>query len=122
MIDKLYEKIGGRSVINAAVDLFYKKVLADETLRPFFDGVDMGHLHARQSMFMSMLVGGEMVYTGRDVRMAHAGARASGMNDAHFDALLKHFRQALEEIGIAAQTVSEVMALVEATRNDVLGR
>jgi hypothetical protein len=36
MIDELYELIGGRKVIGDATDLFYRKVLADKTLRPFF--------------------------------------------------------------------------------------
>ncbi|MGB1061385.1 MAG: truncated hemoglobin, partial [Ketobacter sp.] len=37
----LYEKIGGEPAVDAAVDLFYKKVLADERIKHFFEGVDM---------------------------------------------------------------------------------
>ena len=122
MIDRLYEKIGGRSKINAAVELFYRKVMADERLYHFFDGVDLNHLHARQSMFLSMLMGGEVVYTGRQIRTAHAGPRKHGMDDTHFDALLAHFRTALEELGIDGEAVSEMMTRLEGTRKDVLGR
>ena len=122
MIDRLYETVGGRSTINAAVDLFYRKVLADDRLRHFFEDVDMDHLRARQSMFLTMLLGGGTVYTGRDIRAAHARPREKGLNDSHFDVLLRHFQASLEELGIAAEHVREVMRLLENTRVAVLGR
>ena len=37
----IYDKIGGKPALNAVVDEFYKRVLADESLAPVFDGVDM---------------------------------------------------------------------------------
>ena len=65
-VDTLYEIIGGRSKIHAAVDLFYQKVQADPSMKPFFDGQDMSRLRAGQSMFLSMLLGGKTVYTGKE--------------------------------------------------------
>lgn len=122
MADTLYETIGGRLRIKAAVDLFYQKVFADPSVGHFFEGVDLQGLHARQSMFVSMLLGGKMVYTGKDIRAAHAGSRMKGMTDAHFDTLLVHFRAALEEIQIHPEKVVKIMALLEGTRDAVLGR
>jgi truncated hemoglobin YjbI len=37
----LYEKLGGAPAVEAAVAHFYKKVMADPLLVPFFEGVDM---------------------------------------------------------------------------------
>src|SRR5207249_11840834 len=56
----------------------------------------LGHLLARQSMFISMLLGGRVVYiyTGKDITAAHAQPREQGLNDTHFDAFLKHSRAA----------------------------
>jgi hemoglobin len=122
MADTIYETIGGRLRIKAAVDLFYEKVYADPSLRHFFEGVDLQGLHARQSMFVSMLLGGKIVYTGKDIRAAHSSARFKGMNDAHFDKILKHFRAALEEIEVAPDNIVKIMVLLEDTRNAVLGR
>ena len=122
MADTLYETIGGRLRINAAVELFYAKVFADDSVRPFFEGVDVQGLYGRQSMFVSMLLGGKMVYTGKDLAQAHAGSRMKGMTDAHFDTLLKHFRAALNDIQIQPKRVVEIMALLEGTRDAVLGR
>ena len=32
----LYDKIGGQAAVNAAVDIFYRKVLADHRINRFF--------------------------------------------------------------------------------------
>ena len=122
MADTIYETIGGRLRIQAAVKLFYEKVFADPSVRQFFEGVDLKGLHARQSMFVSMLLGGKIVYTGKDIREAHAGSRMKGMTDAHFDTMLKHFRDALEEIQVQPDRVVKIMTLLEGTRDAVLGR
>jgi len=121
-VDTLYELIGGRSAIHAAVESFYRKVLADPSLQPFFDKTDIPHQVALQSMFISMLLGGRVVYTGKDVRTAHAEAREKGLNDSHFNMFLKHFRAALEEAKVPPDKLEKVMTLLEGTRREVLGR
>jgi hemoglobin len=118
----LFERIGGRSKINAAVELFYRRVQADERLSQFFGDVDMDQLRSRQSMFLTMLVGGRIVYTGKEIRAAHARPREDGLNDTHFDALLQHFEWSLQEVGIEVETVNEILRLLEGTRDAVLGR
>jgi hemoglobin len=119
MIDKLYELIGGRETISAATERFYTKVLADHSLRHFFKETDMVHLRSRQVMFISMLLGGG-VYGGKDIHNAHAPARSNGLNDMHFDAFLKHFRAALEEVGVKPEHAEKVVKLVEKNRRTVL--
>jgi len=77
---------------------------------------------ARQSMFISMLLGGRVVYTGQDIAAAHAHSREQGLSEAHFDAFLKHFRAALEEVGVKADKAEKVMKLLEGKRRAVLNR
>lgn len=120
MIDELYDLIGGRRTIWAATDRFYDKVLEDESLRHFFKRTDMAHLRARQSMFISMLLGGRVVYTGKDIHEVHACARNHGLNDTHFDTFLKHFREALEEVGVKPEKAEKVIKLLESRRSAVL--
>ena len=120
MIDELYDLIGGRQTVRAATESFYKRVYADNALRPFFKTTDMEQLAARQSMFISMLLGGRVVYTGKDIHAAHARARDQGLNDGHFDRFLKHFREALNEVGVDADKVEKVTRLLETRRNAVL--
>jgi hemoglobin len=122
MADTLFDTIGGRLEINAAVEAFYRRVLADESLRPFFEGIGVDHLRARQSMFVSMLLGGKTVYTGKDIRAAHDQPRRMGMNESHFETFLNHFRAALEEIGVQGDRLERIIALLDQSRGAVLNR
>jgi len=120
VIDELYGLIGGRPTEQAATESFYRRVFADETLRPFFRGADMAQLRARQSMFLSMLLGGRIVYTGADIAAAHTRAREQGLNDGHFDRFLRHFRDALMEVGVGTDKADKVLKLLESKRGAVL--
>jgi len=122
VIDELYDLIGGRPTIQAATASFYKRVYADDTLRPFFESTDMAQLRARQSMFISMLLGGRVVYTGANIATAHARSREQGLNDGHFDKFLRHFREALLEVGVDADKADKVLKLLESRRSAVLNR
>jgi hemoglobin len=122
MIDDLYDLIGGKKTVWAATESFYRRVLADKSVSHFFKSSDVAHLLARQSMFISMLLGGRVVYTGKDITAAHAQSREEGLNDTHFDAFLKHFRAALEEVGVKADKAEKVMKLLESKRGAVLNR
>jgi hemoglobin len=50
----LYERVGGADAVNAAVDLFYRKVLADGRIARFFDNVNMEDQIAKQKSFLTM--------------------------------------------------------------------
>ena len=119
MIEDLYELIGGRSVVTTATELFYNRVLADERLRHFFQDVDMSHLRSHQAMFISMLLGGR-VYTGKDIRAAHAQSRYQGLNHIHFNLFLEHFRAALVQAGVRPENADAVMNRLEGKRSAVL--
>lgn len=120
MADELFEIVGGDETIRAATELFYRKVFGDDTLRPFFQTTDMDQLRARQRMFLSMLLGGSTPYTGKDIASAHAGARAAGLNDGHFDRFIRHFREALKEVGVERRKARQVLRLLESKRGAVL--
>ena len=120
VLDDLYDTVGGNGTIEKAVVSFYERVLADENLRRFFHSTDMAHLRSGQSMFVSMLVGGKAVYTGKDICSAHAQARAEGLTGEHLDAFLKHFRDALHEAGVRPDKAEKVIRLLEAQRPAVL--
>ena len=37
----LFEQLGGEAAVDAAVDAFYPKLLADDLLSPFFNGINI---------------------------------------------------------------------------------
>jgi hemoglobin len=121
-VPSLYERIGGHEAVFATVTSFYDKVMADTGLSPFFDHLDMGAQVDKQVAFLTMAFGGPSRYTGRDLRTAHAKLVVRGLSDEHFDRVVGHLTSTLEEVGLPGDLVAEVLALVETTRNDVLGR
>lgn len=118
----LFDQLGGEAAVNAAVDIFYRKVLADHRINRFFDNVDMEQQAAKQKAFLTMAFGGPNNYTGTDMRNAHARLVKMGLDDSHFDAVMEHLGGTLRELNAPENLISQVAAIAESTRSDVLGR
>jgi hemoglobin len=119
----LYERLGGEAAVMAAVDLFYQKVMADDLVRPFFEGLDMAAQTRKQVSFMAHAFGGPSEYLGRDLRTAHRDlVHKKGLGDAHFDRIAELLKATLEELGVDEASVAEAVNLVAGTRDEVLDR
>ena len=118
----LYERIGGEAAVNAAVELFYRKVLSDYRINRFFDKTDMEAQIAKQKAFFTMAFGGPNTYTGGDMRSVHAHLVKMGLDSSHFDAVMEHLGATLTELGVPGDLIGEAAAIAESTRNDVLGK
>ncbi|HQR41593.1 MAG TPA: group 1 truncated hemoglobin [Gemmatales bacterium] len=121
-MSSLYEQLGGQPAVEAAVDLFYRKVLSDDRISRFFEGIDMDKQIGKQKAFLTMAFGGPHNYTGLDMRKGHAHLVAAGLNDSHFNAVAEHLGSTLKDLGVAQPLIDQVLAIAESTRNDVLGR
>ena len=117
----LYERLGGQAAVSAAVELFYAKVLDDDLLRPFFDGVDMKRQKGKQRTFLAYAFGGPVKYTGQDMRAAHARLVEDGLDEEHFQAVATHLTETLVELDVPAELIAEVLAIAASTHDDVLG-
>jgi hemoglobin len=118
----LFEQIGGSKAMDAAVDLFYRRVLSDDRISHFFDGVDMGRQSAKQKAFLTMVCGGPNNYTGLDMRKGHAPLVKRGLNDMHFNAVAEHLGGTLKELGVADPLIQQVLQAAESMRKDVLNK
>lgn len=114
----LFERLGGQNAVDAAVDIFYKKVMADPHINHFFKNVDMPAQIKKQKRFLAMAFGGPQ-YPGPGLRKAHAHLK---LDDSHFDAVAGHLQKTLEELKMPADMIGEVMTIAASTRNDVLNR
>ena len=56
--ESIYQRLGGKPAIEAALDEFYSRVLADAQLKGFFVGVDMKRLISQQRAFFTQALGG----------------------------------------------------------------
>ena len=104
------------------MDAFYRKVLADDRVSRFFEGVDMDKQRAKQKAFLTMAFGGPHNYTGKDMRDGHAHLLKMGLNDSHVDAIIELLGATLKDLGVADNLIQQVAAIAESTRNDVLSR
>jgi hemoglobin len=118
----LYDRIGGAAAVEAAVDVFYGKVINDYRINRFFDGIDMSALAVKQKAFFTMAFGGPNTYTGADLRAAHAGLVKIGLGNDHFNVVMEHLGATLQELNVPAELIGEAAALAESTRKDVLGK
>ncbi len=116
----IYGQIGGKAAIDAAVERFYVKVLADDRIRNFFDDVDMVRQRTKQKAFLSAALGGPIPWDGKDMRRAHA--KLPGLNDSHFNAVAENLKATLEELKVKPELIAKILAIAESTRNDVLNR
>src|SRR5579862_308735 len=117
----LFSLIGGTQTVSAAVEAFYRRILADESISHFFAHSDLAHLRAHQNLFVSALLGGPEPYAGRDLGAIHAHLQPR-LNDTHFDSFLKHFRAALKEVGVKDDKADRIIRLLEGKRSSVLNR
>ncbi|MDQ6951490.1 MAG: group 1 truncated hemoglobin [Mariprofundales bacterium] len=118
----LFDRLGGEAAVNASVDIFYRKVLGDAFVAPFFEGVDMLKQASKQKTFLTLAFGGPTNYSGKDMREGHKHLVKRGLNDDHFEHILVHLRSTLAELGVADALIQEVIAVADSTRADVLDR
>jgi hemoglobin len=111
----LFEQIGGEAAVDAAVDLFYRKVLSDDRISEFFNDIDMETQAAKQKAFLTMAFGGPSNYSGKDMREAHAHLVARGLNDSHFNAVAENLVATLKEL------IDQAVVIASSTHDDVLG-
>ena len=118
-MSNLYERLGGEAAVNAAVDIFYRKVLADDRISHFFENVDMDTQAAKQKAFLTMAFGGPNSYTGKDMREGHKGMN---LNEGHYNAVVENLAATLTELGVSAEDIAEVAAVAGTVKDDVLNR
>ncbi len=116
-MSSLYERIGKQDAVDAAVDIFYRKVLTDPTISDFFDNVDMDVQIAKQKAFLTMAFGGPNNYTGKDLREGH---KKLNIKEEHFQAVAGHLKATLEELNVPQDAIGEVMAIAGGAHDDVM--
>ncbi len=115
----LYEKIGGEAAVNAAVDLFYRKVLSDDRIAHFFDSIDMDSQHVKQKAFLTMVFGGPNSYSGKDMRAAHAHMN---LTEEHFNAVAENLIATLKELNVAQEDIDSIVTIALSVKDDVLNK
>jgi hemoglobin len=117
----LYEKLGGAPAVEAAVDIFYDKVLADDRIKHFFVNVDMAKQRQHQKNFLTYAFGGSGTYNGKGMRAAHQHlVDKLGLNETPSNAVVENLAATLSGLGVSDALIGEVAAVAATVKNDVL--
>ncbi|OUW16748.1 MAG: hypothetical protein CBD18_06300 [Opitutales bacterium TMED158] len=113
----LFDRLGGSPAIDAAVDQFYERVLADEALAPFFEGISMLRQIKQQKAFFTTALGGPAIYKGRNMKEAHASL---AIQESHFGLVAKHLIETLAALGVSQDLIDEVVAAISPLKDEIV--
>ena len=113
----VYEQIGGKPAVSAAVDGLYARLLADPVIAPYFDDTDMERQKRHMRAFMAVALGGSELYAGRDMRAAHAHML---ITDHIFDRVVGHLVDTLTSLGVPTETIAAIGAKLEPLRAQIV--
>jgi hemoglobin len=115
----IYDEIGGAAAVDAAVDIFYRKVLSDDRISEFFDTVDMDAQIVKQKAFLTMAFGGPNEYSGKDMREGH---KHMNLTEDHFNAVAENLVATLEELNVPQEKIDAIVAICLSVKDDVLNK
>jgi hemoglobin len=101
----VYEDIGGKEAVTAAVNEFYDRVLHDDFLASKFEGVNLARLKRHQVDFLSVALGGDAVYSGGDLADVH---QRLNISDEEFERVIDHLIATLLHLGVPHETVARI--------------
>jgi hemoglobin len=115
----IYEQLGQEHGIRTAVEDFYRRVLADPALQPYFEGTDMSRLRVHQTKLLVQVTGGPVEYDGRDLATAH---QPLDITPQDFDRVVGHLASTLTDLGVEQATIAQVGAALTAHRDDIVSQ
>jgi len=117
VVRSIYEEVGGAKGIEAAVDLFYQKIIADDEVNYIFQEINLSQLKKHQRHFLTFATGGPNNYAGRNMRDAHLKLN---LKENHFNVVARILRETLLEIGVNEKITDSIMNKIAGLKNDVL--
>ncbi|NEU72737.1 group 1 truncated hemoglobin [Hassallia byssoidea VB512170] len=118
-MDKLYDKLGGQATLDKVVQDFHKRILADNTLQPFFANTDMEKQRQHQVAFFSQIFEGPNQYSGRTMEKTHAGMN---LQQSHFDAIVSHLKESMASVGASTEDTNAAVARVDKLKGAILNK
>ncbi len=109
----IYDAIGGRAAVVAAVDGLYGRLLADPVLGPLFPRGASDRHRAYVVTILGEALGGPERYRGPGLADAH---RRLGISDAHFDRAAAHLAATLDGLGVPRHLADRIVGIVAGLR------
>jgi hemoglobin len=118
----LYQRLGGYDAIAAVTDDFIVRLATDSTLGRFFAGHGTAGKQRIRQLVVDQLcaaAGGPCIYTGRDMKTAHAGL---GISEANWDRAVQLLVATLDKFKVPAPEKNELLAAISGMKEDIVER
>lgn len=119
---RLFEEIGGKKTVDAAVENLCLKILADPRIRNMFQTEEVNQLRDQQRAFLTMVFGGLSQQDERELTGAFARLVEKGLEGPQFDAMLDNLHKTLADLKIPDELMLEAEKIAESMRFVVLGK
>ncbi len=111
---KLYDRLGGQPAVDAVVDQFLQRILADDRVNRWFahaasDAKHFAAYKAKLTDFVCQATGGPCKYKGLDMEAAHEG---KGVTPQAFDVVAGHLVDTLDALKVPEREKSQLMGLL----------
>ena len=116
----LYQRIGGYDAIAAVIDDFVPRLVGDPELGKFFAGHGNDSKQRIRQHVVELICqasGGPCFYTGRSVKVAHAGL---GITEAQWQAAMGHLSATLDKFKLPEKEKNELLALTTSLKPDIV--
>ena len=117
-METIYERIGGAKTIDKLIGTFYRNVLADPLLAPFFETTSIEKLEQMQKAFFTIALGGPDPDMEISIYEAHRGR---GIRREHLTRFTEHLMTTLREVGVDEDNAQQVYQRISLYADDVLG-
>ena len=101
------------------MDDFVGNVAADKRINRFFAKTDIARLKQNLVDQICSGTGGPCIYTGRDMKSAHAGM---GVSSSHFNALVQDLQKTLRKFKVPKKEQGELLAVLGPMKKDIVTR
>jgi hemoglobin len=115
----LYQRLGGYKAIVAVVDDFVGNVAADRRINRFFASTNIPRLKQNLVDQICAAAGGNCIYTGRDMKSAHADM---GVRSRDFNALVGDLTKTLRKFKVPAKEQGQLLAVLGPMKKDIVER
>lgn len=109
LADVLQQDFGGKQGLAAIVETFMANMMADPRTQPFFANVDRERVKRELTEQFCVILGGDCVYSGRDMRTTHAGLKIDRNN---FNALVEDLQRAMETHKVPFRSQNKLLAVL----------
>lgn len=115
----LYERLGGATGVEQIVDSVLAGIEQDQRIVHHFADTDIPRFRRLLIEQFCELSGGPCKYTGASMQESHTGFK---ITQAHFDALVNHLIDAMQQQQVATEAQNEFLAILAPMYKDVVYR